>query len=334
MHFCSFCSARYISQAKLFNHLIAVHEHEPNFKICCEEDGKYFTRISSYKYHFRKCHKINTSNSNILKCPYCMHETVNLSLLISHYNQHINLKEIVSCPIQDCNKSYSVYSSLRSHVSRYHSGSCELKDVILKSSDQISFSLASTEDNNDTATNLASVSSIPNSLSGDENVSYKDIEHKCALLLLKLLARYNLCTAGLQDVVQGIHGLGSLFSSYFESVILNILGKYNVNIDEPLKEEVVSYFDIDNSNLLTNLGTTFKRMKYFKNNFGLVEPQEVYLGKNSKRQDRSFQYVPILDNLRQILKHDDVCRQVFTQPQQFPGIYSDFTDGRFYKDNF
>lgn len=332
MHFCSFCSARYISQAKLFNHLITVHEHEPNFKIYCEEDGKYFTRISSYKYHFRKCHKIKKSNNNVLKCPYCVHESTNLNLLISHYNQHINLNEIVSCPIQDCSKSYSIYSSLRSHVSRYHSGSCELKDVILKNSDQNSFSLASTDDNNDTATNTASVSSIANSFSGDENISYKDIEYKSALLLLKLLARYNLCTAGLQDVVQGIYGLGSLFSSCFESAILKILGKHNVNIDEALKE-VVSYFDIDNSSFLTNLGTNFKRMKYFKDNFGLVEPQEIYLGKNSKRQDRSFQYIPILDNLRQILKHDDVCRQIFTLPQQSPGIYSDFTDGLFYKEN-
>lgn len=73
-----------------------------------------------------------------------------------------------------------------------------------------------------------------------------------------------------------------------QSAILKILVKYNVNIniDECLKEEVVSYFDMikrTNSNFLTNLGTTFIQMKYFKNSFGLVEPQEVYLGKNSKR---------------------------------------------------
>lgn len=72
-----------------------------------------------------------------------------------------------------------------------------------------------------------------------------------------------------------------------QSAILKILVKYNVNIDGCLKEEVVSYFDMikhtDNSNFLTNLGTTFKQMKYFKNSFGLVEPQEVFLGKNSKR---------------------------------------------------
>lgn len=37
--------------------------------------------------------------------------------------------------------------------------------------------------------------------------TYKDNEHKCALLLFKLLARYNLRATGRQDVVQCIYGL-------------------------------------------------------------------------------------------------------------------------------
>lgn len=47
------------------------------------------------------------------------------------------------------------------------------------------------------------------------------------------------------------------------------------------------------------LSTSYKRREYFKEHFSVVEPIEYML---SAREQRSFQYVPILKSLQEVLK--------------------------------
>lgn len=51
------------------------------------------------------------------------------------------------------------------------------------------------------------------------------------------------------------------------------------------------------------LSSAFKRRRYFLQRFNVVEPVEYILDPN---ENKSFQYVPILESLKQILNNEDI----------------------------
>lgn len=80
------------------------------------------------------------------------------------------------------------------------------------------------------------------------------------------------------------------------------------------------------------LASCFKRREYFKEHFQIIEPVEYIL---HSKENRSFQYVPILQSLQQVLSKSDIADKVFSGlgRSQTSSIYESFCDGKYYKEN-
>lgn len=80
------------------------------------------------------------------------------------------------------------------------------------------------------------------------------------------------------------------------------------------------------------LGTAYKRNQYLKEHFSIVEPLEYIL---DAKEGRTFQYVPILQSLSQILKNSDIQEKVLKSTRHCisSGHYSSFHDGSHFKEN-
>lgn len=55
------------------------------------------------------------------------------------------------------------------------------------------------------------------------------------------------------------------------------------------------------------LATAHKRSKYYKENFDIVDPVEYILDSKTRR---TFQYIPVLRTLEQLLKQKDILNKV------------------------
>lgn len=80
------------------------------------------------------------------------------------------------------------------------------------------------------------------------------------------------------------------------------------------------------------LSSSFRRRQYYKEIFAVVEPVEYILEPNEKR---SFQYIPILQSLVQILGKENLREKVLSKEQdQLSFIqYGSYRDGTVYKEN-
>lgn len=73
----------------------------------------------------------------------------------------------------------------------------------------------------------------------------------------------------------------------------------------------------------------FKRGKYFKENFCVTEPVEYIL---VPEENCSFQYVPVLQSLYQLLKNKDILNRLLTKHSNFSQLTS-FRDDEYFKLN-
>ena len=80
-------------------------------------------------------------------------------------------------------------------------------------------------------------------------------------------------------------------------------------------------------NAMNDLSTDWKRNHYYKEKFNYVEPLSIRFDKTNPLTTESFQYVPILDSLRTMLKNEEVLSQVLKPSFHKPNIISSFSDG-------
>ena len=80
------------------------------------------------------------------------------------------------------------------------------------------------------------------------------------------------------------------------------------------------------------LGMVYKRNSYLKEHFSIVEPVEYILDAN---EGKTFQYIPILQPLSQVLKNSAIQEKVLKSVRQCGSScqYTSFHDGTHFKEN-
>ncbi|KAJ8050214.1 hypothetical protein HOLleu_03327 [Holothuria leucospilota] len=74
-------------------------------------------------------------------------------------------------------------------------------------------------------------------------------------------------------------------------------------------------------------------MQYFRNHFGYLDAQEVYLGKDQSNKDCYYHYVPLKDTIKSLFQDNLVRAQFDCQPTKQPYSFCDFDDGECVKNN-
>lgn len=96
------------------------------------------------------------------------------------------------------------------------------------------------------------------------------------------------------------------------SVIQDVFENHNFSVDQLVIKEVSNALSSFNPLLKAvskngPLGTAFKPERYYREHVGIVDPVEyilVYI-----HRSKTFQYVPILKSLQQLLKQKDVLNK-------------------------
>lgn len=123
-----------------------------------------------------------------------------------------------------------------------------------------------------------------------------------------------------------------------KKLVTDTLEKHNLCVDPHVVEELSS--TISFNPLLKaiakegSLATSYKRKQFYKKHFHVIEPVEYILDPQTKR---SFQYVPILKSLQQILLQKHILQNIVDghqEPQSGNGKqYRSFRDGLHFLNN-
>lgn len=319
---CSFCCKTYKTFEKLTQHIVIIHSNENNFKINCNFNNceKVFTHVYSFKTHvFRKHYNAlqNFKTSKTIKpqCLSCKKSFLNFSQLCSHYREHCANGQLVTCPVTNCNKTYNSYSSFTSHLSRIHPNQKE----------EASSQPHGTESNYYEQSCMGDDESEDNQTIDQE----AQLKRNFALLQLKIQEKYMVPQGTVQKIMQDYK---SIFQLNFENTVSKVKLAYeNKNLDRETVEHVLSI--LEPNSLVTcfeQLNSIHNRKKFYKEEFSYVEPVELVLGVNNLNKDCVYQYIPILESLKFLLKQESVLSQVLN-PLNNSDILSDFRDGAFFK---
>lgn len=167
----------------------------------------------------------------------------------------------------------------------------------------------------------------------------ENTEHKLAAALLKLENIFHVPSAAVDEFLEELQYLLSTASLCSTTkVIHDTLNSYNFQVDESVIKELASVLVIANPVYKSvakdcPLATSFKRKKYYKDNF--KEPIEYILYQKDKR---TLQYVPLLKFLQQLVTDGHIFNKVLNSQPMPEGrskelIYKSYRDGVFFKEN-
>lgn len=309
-----------------------------------------FKTWSALKTHLSRYH-VNVSSeasTEVLTftCVLCPGSVLSSSRdYFSHINNHLKNYETVTCMFQNCLFQSNIYTTFRSHKSRKH-GTWTLKDFkagvvkVAKTSDQLSEEL---EDQSfeELVTDLAEPGSsqgVVESDIGNENLQDTIIQ-KLSSVLLKLEIYSHVPSSAIDELLAELHFLfASAVLPISNSTAGDLFKKHDLHIDQSIINELSIAISTQNPLLKAiatdgQLATAYKRNQYYKEHFKVVEPVEYVLDGRSKK---TFQYIPLLQSLQQLLSSKNVVEKIVdahasctVDPQQYLSV----KDGAHFKNN-
>lgn len=249
-----------------------------------------------------------------------------------HVGHHLKSNQTIDCMFEGCNFQSNVYGTFLVHKNRKHTPHTisDFKGAVLeKQNEEPTPELEAAHENVDTGegTSLA-----PHSLEKDDR--HLLVDH-IASFLLKLESIHNVSKRCIDELVDELQFVSSASMPIIRGIVESHLKKNNCTIDNTIVTSLVE--ELNNTSPISTafdkagpLSSAFKRRQYFLQRFNVVEPVEYILDPNEKR---SFQYVPILQSLKQILSHDDIREKFLTEDgcASTSTQFRSFHDGAIYK---
>lgn len=255
-----------------------------------------------------------------------------------HVNNHLKNNETVNCMFKGCENKTNVYSTFKSHKSRKHSlhSFVEFKDGVVHGLPVTKTAEPGSPDNEECCDNSQSDVDL-NTTKEQTDI----IEQKLAALLLKLENIFHVPSAAIDELLEELQFLLSTASLCSTTdVIQDTLRSYSLQVDQTFIKELASTLCVSNP-ICKSIGkgcplaTSFKRKKYYKDNFKVVEPIEYILDEKGKR---TLQYVPVLKVLHQLFADCHILNKVLdssltSEEKGTEVIYRSYRDGLFFKEN-
>lgn len=221
-----------------------------------------------------------------------------------HINTHLKRNENVSCMFVGCSFQTSVYGTFKSHKNRRHTphtladflpGIVKTTAVASPLLDDLSVDRQDEECVEEEAsdTSLDQHKALPSV-----------IKQQLAAALLKLEYLVHVPGTAIDEFLQELYHLINFASvPLSRGVVADILQHHNLQVDDSVVTEITTA--VCSSNPVPKaiekggpLSTSYQRKQYYKEKFCVVEPITYILDHKKKH---TFQYVPLLESLHQIL---------------------------------
>lgn len=331
----------------------------------CNWEGSIF---KTFKSHVSLSHNVNTQypsqltgplNSYSFTCyvPNCTEKFIHLEKYLKHLNTHFNDESSIQCPFKSCSKSYDMYPSYKSHISRNHSGQIIASlirgyDGLTQNEVSVSGELATNEcpidaknhsftascDYNTKTENSAS-NLNPNSPNLNETKSMSDemetrISNDLLLFYLNLYGKHFIPQCLIQEIID-------TFISIHELDIDNLKSQLSHRLSESTSLDCLQIKlileDIFESDIMSKLHSVdhgifrskYSRKKYLlDNNMFYIEPISHFLGQNKLKKKCYFHVVPIEMSIKAILKDKHFFEAKNCKSSE-PDTLNDYCDGEF-----
>lgn len=331
---CPRCNRSSANLRSLLVHLAKVHSNEPHFRIVCKLPKpigsccSVFSSLASYKIHINRFHSRllmsdkweNSSLRTEILCSVCNAAVHSLQGLSSHYKEHCTDGVSVPCVVRHCRKTFSVYSSYTSHMSRSHKNVslCHIRDE-LKRQETVDYQSYDSESALDVTSNVEL----------EEISDMRSMTKNIALLFMKLKAQYCLPDSIVQAIVSDFSDVCDVSSSMIKQRIRHLCCSYNLPPTACAEfDDAADCFSWNSAR--TELSSDWKRNSYYRREFPYVAPCEYKFVDECKNTD-VYQYVSIIDTLKAVLQNEEVRAQVLNPCETAEGHLRTFRDGTLYK---
>ena len=254
------------------------------------------------------------------QCTRCRYSTREYNRLLRHYefvHSHEDYFQ-VTCGVDNCVRVYKSVICLKRHINRFHRhfGRVQLNDnvpVDVNLDYLVMGGEIDGDDNND----------------GNHNHGDYDYNKRMATFMLTLREEYKTSEAGCEYAINEMSNLLQLNNEQFASKINEQMqqnGAVNINVADVMHGQNTQAIGGCES-----VSTMNKLHKYVKNHMNYISPEEHILGYNDAGTRETMQYIPLLENLKSLLCHEDILTQILTNRQSQDAKRRDYCDGRIYK---
>lgn len=110
-----------------------------------------------------------------------------------------------------------------------------------------------------------------------------------------------------------------------QATILDVFRNHGLPVDEAVIKELACAVCVSNRE-----GTAFRRKKFYKENFCVIEPVEYIL---DAKENRTFQHIPVFQSLQQLLSKEHILDQVIENKiaQEKTSVASGTSDCHYFK---
>ncbi|CAC5371105.1 unnamed protein product [Mytilus coruscus] len=271
-------------------------------------------------------------------CLYCNFSSRYLSKLVLHYRfvHEQNNDFQITCGEDGCCRTYKQTGSYIKHVKRKHPEFHHKHFSKWKNNIRDHRALDSLADYGQHEENTPVVNDVTDTgdIEVENNAIAIDFKRRFALFLLQLREKSKLPSNAIVTVVKEISEMIGYHHAEVSKDIIQIVNATSEN--EEFKNDIRESLNCQSTveSACNSLNSEYNLNKFVIENFGFVKPVEYNLAshRTSSKQGK-YQYIPILETIQQLLKHDDVFSFVINGHCSTDGILRDFCDGEFYSKN-
>lgn len=332
---CKLCNFTTSRRSDLLKHSRLIHGHFGRVHSipCLYADCPCtFRTWGALRTHLSRHHAQATKPGNILSftcivCNLCSFD--NERQYFIHIGSHLKKFETVPCVFEGCDYKTNIYTTFHSHKSRKHNPHTleDFKTTVLQHQNKLDEESDFVEDENDCGSVLE-----------EEDDLKKVITKRVGLLLLKMESIFNVSNTCINELVEELHFLtASASGPVIKEIILSTLRKHGCTFEDSVISELVkdlcqlspvcAALRVDGP-----LSSQFRREQFRKEHLSPTEPVEYILDSTEKK---TFQYVPILPLLSQLVNNRHIQNTIFQnkRPSDVSSGYKSFHDGSFLREN-
>jgi hypothetical protein len=252
------------------------------------------------------------------------------------FDEKGNCKSLFVCKDNDCNSTFTLFSSFRRHYTKMHS-------IIAfpdNSSQNSEFLENDVEMVNDFTNNQTEPMETEQDFDQEMNLELgKDLINQ---IICELRCKTSLPHAITTFVVNIIVKIALILSAYLRCQVLCFLRSFKFDLNSPDVVNLINLFDVEH--FFKNTDTFQKQLKHNLKHINYVSPEEIILGKRTdtvirnntnvmKEVKESFQYISIKSTLMTLFSNKSFVKLLSDEKPSAQGRYNSYIDGKKYKDN-